>query len=147
MLLLRFLVAVMVALPLFLAVGGAYPRRATFLVVVVAWVAFLIAGAVLSRWRLNMLLRKALAAEERGDHEQAIALFEQALRKADWDDDAMMIRRQIQAVTNRSQSAECRAHQSPPAPSDVHRHQDIEEEVARFLAATDDPELNGDNRQ
>jgi hypothetical protein len=122
--LLRFFVTVVVAVPLFLAVGWPHPWWTTFLIAVVAIAAGYGAEAVVKRggkppdpqaaeatptdrrWELNMLLKKAIAAEERGEYDQAYALFEQVLRKADRQEDAELARRHMQDLTSKRSTPE-----------------------------------------
>ena len=115
--LLRLFVTVVVALSLFLAVGWPHSWWITLLIATVAISAGYGAEALVKRgrqpaqprvgettptdrrWELKMLLKKAVAAEERGEYDQAIALFEEVLRKADRQEDIEMARRHIQDVT------------------------------------------------
>jgi hypothetical protein len=65
------------------------------------------------RWEIKMLVRKASAAEARGEDDQAIAQFERAIGIAVRPDDAEMVRRQIETVANRTNSARFRTHSWP----------------------------------
>src|SRR5262245_48076014 len=95
---LRLFVTVLVAVPLFVAVGWPHHWWVTFLIALVAVSAGYGAEALFARrketgkpqiaektqadrqWEVKMLLNKAIAAEGRGESDQARALFEQVIQ-------------------------------------------------------------------
>jgi hypothetical protein len=114
--LLRFFVTVVVGVPLFLAVGWPHPWWTTFLLALVAISAGYGVEALVKRvrepadsrpaeatstdqrWELNMLLKKAIAAEQRAKWDKAITLFEQVVQKAERPEDIELARRHIQEI-------------------------------------------------
>jgi hypothetical protein len=122
--LLRFFVTVVVAVPLLLAASWPYTWLTSFVIAVIAISGGFGAEALVKRgqqptdsraaeatstdreWERTMLLKKALAAEERGECNQTIALFEQVLRNPDRQEDAELARRHLQAVTNKRSPAD-----------------------------------------
>ena len=123
--LLRFFVTVVVASPLLLAVGWPHPWWTTFLIALVSSLAGFSSVEALVKlrrepadsrvaeatptdrqWELKMFLKKAIAAEARGEWDQAITLFEQVLRKADGQEEAELARRHIQDLKNKRSQTE-----------------------------------------
>jgi predicted membrane-bound mannosyltransferase len=119
--LLRLFVTVVVAVPLFLVVGWPHPWWVTFVIAMVAISAGYGAEALFKRgkeptasraaektstdrqWELNMLLKKAIAAEGREEWDQAIALFGQVIQKAGRPEDVDTARRHVEGIqTKRS---------------------------------------------
>src|SRR5262249_61337594 len=124
MVVLRLFFTVFVFVPLSLAVGWPQTWLTTFLIALVAISAAYGADALVKRggrptdpraaeatptdrqWELKMFLKKAIAAEARGEWDQAITLFEQVLRKADGQEEAELARRHIQDLKNKRSQTE-----------------------------------------
>jgi hypothetical protein len=114
--LIRFATVVVVATPLFLMVGWPHPWWVTFGIALVASAAGYGVEALarlgqaptqsnpaektaLDReWELKMLLKKAIALEERKDWDQAVTLFQQVIQQDPAHEAAELASRHIQTI-------------------------------------------------
>jgi hypothetical protein len=123
--LLRLAVTVLVAVPLFLAVGWPQAFYATLAIAFVAIAAgYAVEGLVRSArgrpepagpaektatdqdWEVKMLLKKALACENRGEWDQALAHFQQVSARAPDGPNAELVAEHVRRIHERRGTAD-----------------------------------------